>query len=58
MDLILDLILENLQTNLTFPGLSTVHFLITYSLVPKGVIILIPMDFFSPYISNDALRES
>ena len=37
MDSILDLILtgmQNLQTNLTFPGLSpTVHFLITCSLV-------------------------
>ena len=38
---------QNVHTNLMFPGLPTVHFLITYSLVPKVVIIQISMDFFS-----------
>ena len=53
MDSILDLILDwkAESTNLTFPGLLTVHFLITCSLVPKVVIIQIPMDVFSIYVS-------
>ena len=38
----LDFRLES-RTNLTFLGLPTIHFLIAYSLVPKVVIIQIPM---------------
>ena len=40
-----------LYGNLMFPGLSTVHVLITCSLAPKVVIIQTPMDFFSMCVS-------
>ena len=39
------------STNLAFPGLPTMQFLIASSLVAKVRIIQIPMDFFSAYVS-------
>ena len=42
---------QNLQTNVTFPGLTAVQYLIASSLVSKVRIIQIPMHFFGLDVS-------